>query len=107
MVSDNTLLARVNRAGEAESALKQLDPAFEAVISLYMKRMTEIASKEPWEGRKITSLAVAAKIAEEVRDFIKAIALDGPVAMDELKRLRKIEAMTPERRKVLGISLPS
>ena len=98
---------RLDRATEAENALKVLSPAFEAVIAAYMRRITDIASKEPWEGRKITNLAMAARITEEVRGYIEAIAADGPVAMDELKRLRNIERMSPERRRGLGISLPA
>jgi uncharacterized membrane protein len=108
MMSDHSLhlAERADRANAAASALKHLDAAFDEVIATYMKRMTVIASTEPWEGRKITNLAVAAKIAEEVRSSIRAIASDGPAAHDEIRRLRKIEGMSPERRRVLGLTIP-
>lgn len=60
------LSERMDRANAAAGALGQLDEAFDEVIATYMKRMTAIAASEPWEARKITNLAMAAKIAEEV-----------------------------------------
>lgn len=100
------LSERIDRANVSASALNELGAAFDEVIATYMKRMTQIAASEPWEGRKITNLAIAAKIAEEVRNTIAAVAADGPLAHDEMRRLRNIERMSPERRKVLGLSIP-
>src|SRR5688572_29624773 len=105
-MTDLSPAARVGRGREAEEALKVLGPAFDAVVTVYMQRITEIASKEPWEGRKITNLAMAAKIAGEVRGMIQAVVADGDVAKATLDRRQKIEKMSPERRKVLGLTIP-
>ena len=100
------LSERIDRANASAAALNELDGAFDEVIATYMKRMTQIAASEPWEAQKITSLALAAKIAEEVRSFIRAAASDAPAAQSEMQRLRTIEKMSPERRKVLGLTIP-
>lgn len=105
MTDFTRLSERLDRAHASEAALRELDAAFNEVIATYMKRMTQIAATEPWEARKITNLALAAKIAEEVRSFIQASASDAPAAQSEMQRLRNIEKMSPERRKILGIAL--
>jgi len=98
--------ARLDQGRRAEDALKVLDDAFAVVTAEYMARLTEIAAKEPWEGRKITNLAMAAKIAGEVRGTILAVVADGKVADEAIARRRKIERMSPERRRVLGLAIP-
>ena len=100
--------ARADRGNRAEQALTEfLDPAFEVVIGEYMKRLAEIAAKEPWETGKISKLAVAARIAEEVRGQILAVVLDGKEATESIKRTRQIEQIPVERRKILGIGIPT
>lgn len=90
---------RIDRANRAEAALKELDPVFEAIIDTYMRRQREIARSEPWAAQKMSNLAVAANIAEDVRNAIRSMVTDGDIAREELKRSRHIEEMSPERRR--------
>lgn len=102
-MSRATLNERISSAAEAEIALRHLGPASDAVIAAYMRRMTDVAAKEPWEARKITNLAMAARIAEEVRNWVEAIVRDGAVAQQEVERVRRIEKLPEARKKILGI----
>jgi hypothetical protein len=94
---------RAAEANRAQAALDEfLTPAFDVVIASYLQRMTEIAGKEPWEAKKITSLASAVKIAEAVRGQIRAIVSDGDVARVDMKRAQQIEDMPTEKRRLFG-----
>lgn len=90
---------RIDRARQAEIALKQLDPAFDAVIAAYMARQREIARSEPWAAQKMSNLAVAANIADDVRNALKAIVQDGEIATAEMVRTHRIEQMSPTQRR--------
>lgn len=91
-------------AESAERALADhLRPAFDAVTALYADRLRDVAVKEPWAADKLRALALAQKVAEAVQGHIEAKVTGGDVAEGELKRLRKIESMSPERRRILGL----
>lgn len=91
-------------ADAADKAMDEhLRPAFEAVEGLYMARLQDVAVKEPWAADKLRALALALKISQAARAQIEAKVKGGDLADDQLKRLRKIEAMSPERRRVLGL----
>lgn len=93
---------RQARGERARAALAEfLDPAFDVVIGDYMLRLTQIASETPWESDKITKLASAAKIAEQVRAQIRAVVADGEVAVADIKRAREIEKLPTARRKFI------
>lgn len=95
---------RIQVAQDAERALKHhLAPAFAAVEQVYTMRMAQVAAGEPWAVDKIRALALALKVSQEVRSHIEAIVADGPVAEAAAKHLRTIEAMSPQRRRILGI----
>jgi ABC-type taurine transport system ATPase subunit len=98
---------RIDRGAQAESALKLLDEAFDAVEAAYMARQREIARSEPWAAQKMSNLAVAANIAEDVRNAIRAIVKDGEVATAELVRTHKIEQMSPTQRRYADALGPS
>lgn len=106
-MTDVTRLAeRAARSQEAEQAMKKfLAPAFDCVIATYMERLTEIAAREPWSAQKMTNVAMAARIAAEVRSQIEAIVHDGEVAANGMQMTRKVEQMSLARRKWLGIGL--
>lgn len=91
------------RADQAKMALDHLRPAFEAVEALYAARLRDVAVMEPWAADKLRALALAQKISEAVRGQIEAIVLGGEVAEQQIGRVKKIEAMSPERRRILGI----
>ena len=107
MMSDLTDAARLDMAKRAEAALEFLKPAFDVVHADYMARLVTISSEQPWETGKISKLATAARVVEEVRAQIMAIAADGKAAEADLMRARRIERMHPERRKILGIGMPA
>ncbi len=94
-------------AGErSKIALTELESTFAAVSSSYMARLTEIAAMEPWAADKLRSMALAKKIVDEVHQHMVAIAGGMAIAEADMQYRRKIEAMSPERRKILGIPLP-
>jgi|GEM_PF-3482640 len=91
-------------ADSAEKALAEhLRPAFEAVTDLYAQRLKDVAVKEPWAADKLRALALAQQIAEAVQGQIEAKVTGGDLAEHQLKRMRKIESMSPERRWRLGL----
>lgn len=95
---------RQARGLRADAAMKEfLGPAFDMLSAVYTERMAEVAVAEPWSAGKITKLAVAAKVVEEIRAQIRWVVLDGDAAATEIKRQRKIENMPEERRKILGL----
>lgn len=103
-MNDATPSERIDRGQRAGAALKEfLDPAFDVVIADYMARLTQIAAETPWDTAKIVKLAAAAKIAEQVRVQIKGLVADGDMALDDKRRAHKIEGLSTERRKLMGI----
>lgn len=97
---------RIANGEQAQAALDRwLGPAFEAVNAVWTARMADIAVKEPWSDGKIRNLALALKISEEVRKQIEAVAADGKVALADVRHMRKLEELSPERKKWLGIKI--
>lgn len=94
-----SLVMRVDRADRIEAALKELDEAFDAVGAAYMARQRQIAREEPWAAQKMSNLAVAANIADDVRGALRALVEDGKMASAELARVHKIEQMSPTQRR--------
>lgn len=94
-------------ADEGARARKALDefltPAFDAVIADYVARLTELASTEPGQVDRISKLAIAVKVARNVKGQIEAIVQSGGLAEAGIKRARQIEQLSPERKKFLGI----
>ena len=97
--------AKIIADGAERALVDHLRPAFEAVTDLYAQRLKDVAVQEPWAADKLRALALAQQIAEAVRGQIEAKVTGGDVAENELRRLRKIESMSPERRKVLGFTI--
>lgn len=103
-MSDLTDSQRVERARQAAMALSDfLDPAFEVVVASYAERLEQLASTTPWEAGKITALANAVRIAKEVRNQIALLVADGSDARQIIARAKKIEEMTPARKRLLSI----
>lgn len=104
-MSDLTEAERVERAERAARALDEfLVPAFETARQAYTARMLEIASKAPWDAPKITALANAARIVDEVENQIVGAVYDGDHAKQGLIRADRIEQLTPAKRRLLGIA---
>lgn len=92
-------------AGErARQALSEfLAPAFDRVVADYIVGLQKLAANEPWAADRITKLAQAVKVANEVRAQIESIVRNGDAAAAEADRARQIGKLSTERRKVLGI----
>lgn len=91
-------------AGQAATvAMQHLAPAFDAVEGEYARRLAEIATAEPWATDKIKALAFALKVSQGVRAHIEAIVAGGDIAQANDAHMKKIAAMSPERRRILGL----
>lgn len=89
---------RIARGQQAERAMEQfLSPAFDYVVADYVRRLTEIASEQPWETDKIRKLAAATKIARTVQASIAAFVHDGEAALKEKRAADRMENMTDEQ----------
>lgn len=96
---------RYSEGERAKIAMEVLDDAFSTVSASYMERLIAVASSEPWAADKLRALAQAQRVADEVRQHITALVGGMSIAEAEMAHTRKIQAMSPERRKVLGITL--
>lgn len=95
---------RIERARQAKLALSTfLDPAFEQLVEVYHNRIADICASTPWEANKISALANAIRIAQEVRSQIATIIADGDVANAGRARADRVEKLTPTRRRLLNI----
>lgn len=88
---------------QAKIALAVLDDAFLTVSGGYLARMRDVAVAEPWASDKIRNLALAQKIAAEVEAHIRSIVANGAIEDAEREYRQKIEKMSPERRRWLGV----
>ena len=95
---------RATRGHNASRALTEfLDPAFDDVITAYAVRLRDLASREPWSHGKIIALANAQRIAEEVRNQIRALVSDGEHARSLIDHAQRIEKLSPAKRRLLNI----
>lgn len=85
------------------NAMKVLAPAFDAIEAGYTRRLTDIATQEPWATDKIKALAFALKVSQGVRSHIAAVIAGGDIAEVQEKYTRQIEKLSPERRRILGL----
>lgn len=77
---------------EEEGGLRDM---IDEIGRAYLLRM---ASVEPWETGKLSKLAMAHKITEQLDGFVQAVFLDGAVAEQAKRHAEKIEAL-PERKR--------
>lgn len=95
---------RIEHARRAQCALEEfLQPAFDVTRAAYMGRLAQIAAAEPWATDKISKLAIASRILDEVQAQIDAVVRDGDVARAEMVRAEKIEKIPTAKRRILGI----
>lgn len=95
---------RIERGRRAQLTLEEfLDPAFGLVIAAYAARVEELASTQPWEAQKITTLANAIRIAKQVRGQIMAIVHEGENARQQKDRAAEIEKLSPAKRRFLNM----
>lgn len=94
------------RGDRAKIAYEELGASFDAVLGGYLTRLSDVAAAEPWAADKLRSLALAQRIGLEVKAHMLSLMAGTPIAQAEIQHRRKIEAMSPERRQILGIPLP-
>jgi hypothetical protein len=93
-------------ADAAQRALDEfLTPAFEHVVAAYTARLAEIAAAEPWASDKIIKLAMAIRVAREVRGQIEGVVSAGELAANAKAHADKIAQIPFEQRKYMGVGL--
>lgn len=102
-MSPELLEAREEAEAAKAALVRFLRPAFKKVQAGYLKRLQDVATSEPWAGDKIRNLALVQALAEQVQAHIETQALGLVVADHSLEHIRKIEKLSPERRRILGI----
>lgn len=101
---DLTEAQRIERGRRAKMALEEfLDPAFAAVTEAYTSRIEGLASTQPWEAQKITALANAIRIANQVKNQIMGIVHEGENTKAHKDRAEEIEKLSPARRRFLNM----
>lgn len=102
--------AKQEQALEGHKAQALADYAGQMLADLckeYERRALVLLVTKPWQWRKAANLAVSAKAAQEFAQYIAATIANGHAAEAEIAHFKKLEAMSPERRKILGIGLPA
>ena len=103
-MSDLTDQQRIARGHNAKRAIEEfLDPAFEVVMEEYHRRMVVICSTTPWADKKISALANATRIVNEVRNQVVSLVAEGEKALSDKKRAERVEALSPARRRLFNI----
>ena len=96
----------IARGQRAQMAMDEFfAPAFDAVVSTYTARLEQIATAEPWAADKIVKLALANRVAKEVRAQIEAVIHEGKVADADKARSQKIEQIPLAKRKFMGLAV--
>ena len=90
---------RIERGIQAKHELTLLGPAIESLVAFFQAQHRELARKNPGAVQQTANLNIAMNIAENVRDYLKAIVADGDLAHEDLKRVRQIQDMSPEKRR--------
>lgn len=97
---------RIDRAFRAKRAVEEfVAPAFDTLRSEYGQRLKDVASRTPWDAPKITALANATRIVEEVERQMLGIVMDGEAATHDRRRAERIEQLSPARRRLMGIGI--
>lgn len=95
---------RAERARLAKQALDNfLAPAFTELDNAYTGRLAAVCASEPWATNKIAALANATRIVAEVRAQIEAVVADGDVARREIDHAKRIEQLSPAKKRLLSI----
>jgi len=95
---------RVERAERARRAMDEFfAPALGRAHDVFSTRLKDVCAREPWAADKIAALANAIRILEELGHDLEAAIRDGDDAARTILRAEKYEALTPARRRLLGI----
>lgn len=95
---------RAERGHHARRALEEfLDPAFEVAKAEYQARLSAVCASKPWATNEIAALANATRVVAEVRGQIMGLVMDGAEAQKQIDRAKRIETLTPAKRRLLNI----
>jgi hypothetical protein len=98
---------RIAKAQRAQMAYDEfIAPMLAETRDVYSARMLEVAVTElSRDARtdKLTCLATAIRILDELETGIKGVMMDGDVALTDKLRAEKIEQMTPAQRRIFGL----
>lgn len=82
---------------EEEGGLRDM---LDLIGQTYISRMSDI---EPWETNKLAKLAMANKIAAQLRGLVLDVIGSGDIAAAAKKRREQIEALPERKRRLLGL----
>lgn len=82
---------------EEEGGLRDM---LDLIGETYIARMSDI---EPWETSKLAKLAMANKIAAQLRGLVLDVIGSGDIAAAAKKRREQIEALPDRKRRLLGL----
>jgi hypothetical protein len=103
-VTEAERIARAQRADRAWSEF--FEPMLAELRGAYSERLVEVANSELSRDKradKITALANALKILEQVENGLQAAIMDGDVAANNVLRAEKMERMTAPERRLFGL----
>lgn len=102
------LAERLDRANVSAAALRELESAFAEVKQACMERAMALASEDPTkrDAEAILNLSLFVRAIDEAHNVLSVRAKDGRAAHDELAYLRKVERMSPERRRWADLAGP-
>lgn len=99
---------RIARAQRAKAAWDEFcGPMIEGMVSEYSARMVEVANTElnpKKRADKITALANAIRIAENLKGGMREAIVDGEIAARDRLRADKVEQMSAAQRRLFGIA---
>jgi hypothetical protein len=109
LVTDITAKQEQVEAGrKAEIALEVVKPFLADLCKEHERQaLKALASVWPWARRRAASHAARAEAIMKLAQYLTALIANGQSAEGEIARIRKVEALSPERRKALGIGVPA
>ena len=105
---EKVLQDTIAKGQRAQAAFDEfIGTPIEEMLSEYASRIVEIANTELNRDKrtdKITALSNGIRIAENIRNGLRAAINDGDTARAELIRADRIEKMTAPQRRLLGLA---
>ena len=78
-------------------------PCFQVVRAGYAVGLAEYAARCPEDTKRITKLAQAIKVLDDVESQMMAIIAQGVVAENDAKRAQQIAKIRPSMRQLIGL----
>ena len=100
-MSEEDALQRGRRWAAFYEEEQGLSDMLDLIGSTYIRRMSAV---EPWETDKLTKLAMANKITDQLRGLVKEIIVSGEIAAAAKRHADKIEQLPMRKRRLLGLT---